>query len=166
MATTKLTTMDRFLSHVAFEPMSGCWLWTASLTKDGYGQMSFYDAELYKEKGALSRIEIAHRVAWELFVGAIPEGTEIDHKCKTRCCVNYRHLEPVTHAENIARGRSGRPQAERTHCKRGHPYAGDNLSETTKIVKGKKYTGRVCLTCARENTAKWRSSNRPPLAVA
>ncbi len=160
MATNKLTTIERFYSHVAFEPTSGCWIWTASLNHDGYGQMSFYDAELYKTKGALSRIERAHCVAWELFVGPIPEGKEIDHKCSVRCCVNPKHLEPVTHPENIARGRSGRPQAERTHCKRGHPFAGDNLTEIHKMVNGTMRTYRVCKTCMRENMAKCRANKK------
>jgi hypothetical protein len=57
----------------------------------------------------------AHRIAYELFVGEIPVGLVIDHKCEIKWCCNPDHLEPVTNAENLRR-------AHKT-CRRGHPFA-------------------------------------------
>lgn len=91
-----------------------CWLWTGGQHSKGYGK---FDGTL-----------LAHRVAYELFVGPIATGLQIDHLCRNHICVNPTHLEPVTQRENILRGES--PVAEharREICKRGHPLAGDNL---------------------------------------
>ena len=66
---------------------------------------------------------LAHRVAYELQVGPIPVGLQLDHLCRVRSCVNPAHLEPVTSAENTRRGL----RAMKTHCPQGHPYAGENL---------------------------------------
>lgn len=46
---------------------------------------------------------VAHRVAYEYFLGPIPPGMEVDHLCRTRLCVNPMHLEVVGHRENVAR---------------------------------------------------------------
>lgn len=64
----------------------------------------------------------AHRIAYQLLVGPIPEGMQLDHLCRNRRCVNPDHLEPVTHAENVRRGLSGAYLRARTHCPKGHPY--------------------------------------------
>ncbi len=92
---------------------SGCWLWNGPLSSDGYGKFQMR-----------SRSRIAHRAAYEIIVGPIPAGLELDHLCRVRHCVNPEHLEPVTQAENTRRSdipwmvvkRSGR-------CKNGHLLA-------------------------------------------
>jgi len=61
----------------------------------------------------------AHRLAFETWVGPIPEGLEIDHLCGNRNCINPGHLQATTHAGNMAHGDV---QAMRTTCPRGHPY--------------------------------------------
>ena len=94
----------------------GCWLWTASLRLNGYGQMQ-WDG---KNHGA-------HRLVYELLVGPIPPGLEVDHLCRVRSCVNPDHMEPVTHQENSARGLRGRLSTPKTHCPRNHPYSRENL---------------------------------------
>jgi hypothetical protein len=75
-----------------------CWLWTGGLSR-GYA-MFWLDGKNVK----------AHRFAYELLVGPIPEGLVLDHVvargCKWRHCVNPAHLEPVTERVNILRGDS------------------------------------------------------------
>lgn len=73
-----------------------CWLWTGHLDRYGYANFGLGKHRMVK----------VHRFAYELLVGPIPEGLEIDHLCRVRHCVNPAHMEPVTHAENMARGPS------------------------------------------------------------
>lgn len=77
----------------SWENEDGCWLWKRSTTK-GYGRIS-----------VLGRPRGVHRVSYEVFVGPIPDGLEIDHLCRRRSCCNPAHLEPVTHRENQRRRR-------------------------------------------------------------
>lgn len=69
-----------------------CWVWQGTGTKTGYGQISVEGSQRY-----------AHRVSYELHVGPIPDGLQIDHLCRNTSCVNPAHLEPVTGAENTRR---------------------------------------------------------------
>jgi hypothetical protein len=79
------------------EPMSGCWLWMCSLNAAGYGQLGK---------------RLAHRVSWEVHVGAIPCGLCVLHKCDTPPCVNPDHLWLGTYADNGAdMARKGRRQS-------------------------------------------------------
>lgn len=87
------TLKQRFDAKWEADPETGCWMWTASLKRTGYGQIRVY--------GHYTR---AHRAAYELYVGPIPEGMHIDHLCRTKACVNPAHLEPVSQAENTRRG--------------------------------------------------------------
>ena len=86
-----------------------------------------------------------HRLSYELFVGPIPEGLELDHLCRVKGCYNPDHLEAVTHQENTRRRSLAKPL--KTHCKRGHelppPVRVDGL------VKG-----RPCKVCIAEWRAK------------
>src|SRR5688572_16860021 len=83
--------VDRFRAKV--DRTGGCWLWTASRILSGYGQVRF--------EGKNQR---AHRVAYALVKGPIPEGLVLDHLCRVKHCVNPDHLEAVTQAENLRRG--------------------------------------------------------------
>lgn len=74
-----------------------CWLWTGAPTNQGYGHL--------KIRGLWVK---AHRLAYEMLVGPVPDGLELDHLCRVRLCVRPSHLEPVTHAENVARAPSRR----------------------------------------------------------
>lgn len=125
---TQRTCNDRFWSKV--EKTETCWLWTGGTARNGYG--SFWDG---------NRIGRAHRYAYELLVGPIPEGLQLDHLCRVRLCVNPAHLEPVTQQENIRRA-----MVSRTHCKRGHEFTPEN----TVWLNAKH---RRCRKCAYERPA-------------
>lgn len=82
--------VERFWKRTIQSPI-GCWEWVGAINQAGYGQMSD------------GRSNLAHRFAYELLVGAIPDGLQIDHLCNVRNCVNPAHLEPVTGSENMHR---------------------------------------------------------------
>lgn len=79
---------------------SGCWAWTGALTEKGYG--TFWSGGYYDEARQSPKMVRAHRWSYEHFVGPIPEGKIIDHKCHTKRCVNPhpKHLQPTTHRGN------------------------------------------------------------------
>ena len=115
----KGTVIERFEAKVASDPTTGCWLWTARVNRHGYGVLS-----IGSKRDASKRMALAHRVAYELHVGPIPEGLTIDHLCRTPACVNPDHLEAVTQRENVLRGMSiPALNHKKTHCKNGHEFS-------------------------------------------
>ncbi len=90
--------IERFYSKTALDT-SGCLLWQPTLDRDGYG--SFH---LYNKRGRPHVMLRAHRVAYILVHGIIPEDKQIDHLCRVKNCVNIDHLELVTPRENTLRG--------------------------------------------------------------
>lgn len=100
---------------------SGCWLWTKSKSRDGYGWASL-DNKTHQ----------AHRLVYRLTKGDPPEGAHLDHLCRVRHCVNPNHLEPVTPRENLERS-TLTPAGMKT-CVKGH---------SLEVLRGQ----RRCLTC-------------------
>jgi hypothetical protein len=116
--------MKRFWDKVQIT--DDCWLWQGSRNDKGYGHIRVD-----------RRLHGAHRVAYELVVGPIPDGLVIDHLCRVRNCVRPDHLETVTNAENLRRGLSGILKVE---CVNGHAYTPEN---TYRYPDGR----RACRTC-------------------
>lgn len=124
---------ERFFDKVMPVTESGCWLWMASCTPQGYGE--FWDGY---------RVQRAHRWAYFHFVEAQPAELVLDHLCRVRNCVNPAHLEPVLQRTNVLRGECpAAKQARQTHCIHGHELVGDN-------VYRKPNGARQCVACRRE----------------
>ena len=121
--------LDRTLLGASDPELGTCWLFTGVTTP--YGRI------------AKAQDSYTHRLGWKLLRGPIPEGKELHHRCSVYACWNPEHLEPVTHAENLAYRR-------KTHCNRGHPLSGANLRVGP--------TGtRTCRQCFRENQRRFRA---------
>lgn len=120
-----------------------CWLWTGSLDRHGYGR-GYY-------KGKTTRL--MHRAMYDLVVGPIPPGLELDHLCRTPRCVNPAHLEPVTPEENARRAAMvpkgvAITNAAKTHCDAGHRF---DVANTYWRGNGR----RGCRSCNRAAVARY-----------
>jgi hypothetical protein len=109
----------RFWSKVDVGHPSDCWEWQAARFPLGYGH--------FRAHGYM----YAHRYAYAITRGPIPDGLSLDHLCRNPPCVNPWHLEPVTHRENVLRGKVPGPKPERrkvvgSHCSYGHEMTAEN----------------------------------------
>ncbi len=143
---TRLTAVERFWAKVDRRGPYECWPWLGSISAAGYGP--------FRTNG----YHLAHRFAYGLLVGPIPEGYQVDHDCHNkaaavglctggssclhrRCC-NPAHLEAVTGRTNTLRSLAPSAlNAVKTHCPNGHPYDDVNTYRDRK--------GRRCRACAR-----------------
>ena len=118
---------------------SGCWEWQRATMNSGYGR-------IYQ---GFDRDMSAHKGAYLTWVGEVPEGLCVLHRCDNRICINPSHLFLGTKADNsrdmVAKGRQKCPARARTHCPRGHQYDGINS-------KG----ARICSICHRAAVARFK----------
>ncbi len=118
----------RLQAFAIIDSASECWHFSGALNNNGYGVI-----------GVGRRVMYAHRAAYEVLVGPIPEGLTIDHLCRNRACINPTHLEPVTFRENVRRA-----AALKAECPRGHAYDDAN----TYVTPAGR---RDCRACGRED---------------
>lgn len=145
----KPTADERFLRHVE-KQADGCWIWKGQLSHNGYGRY------VLRWEGKKSIRVPAHKWAYERWVGPTPEGCEFDHYvCERPSCCNPHHVRPVTHWENILRGRSfSAVNAAKTECVNGHPFTPDN----TYVSRGG--TKRSCIACRNIRSAEYQRRKR------
>jgi hypothetical protein len=128
-----------FWKHVKKTP--SCWLWTAYKDKNGYGKVTYFQKVTY-----------AHRVAYSLIKGIIPDGLELDHLCRNTSCVNPNHLEPVTTKINCHRGISQAAiNSRKTHCINGHELSGKN------VYIRRDNGGRCCRECYKARKDRYKN---------
>lgn len=132
--------LERFWAKVDRDGETGCWLWVANKTHDGYGRFSVGSKYVY-----------AHRFAWTLENGQVQEGLQLDHLCRVRECVNPAHMEPVDCRTNVLRGVSpSAMRAAQIECIHGHKFDDTN-------TYWRPDGGRECRTCHRQREREYRA---------
>jgi hypothetical protein len=126
-----------------------CWQWIGATKPRGYGNFCPHR----------TRTMQAHRFAYELLVGPIPAGLELDHLCDNPGCVNPAHLEPkTTRANGLRSAGASAVNARKTHCPKGHPY---DAANTIRLGSGQ----RLCRTCNKERGRAKRVNSQPPTGL-
>ena len=153
MAYTRLSVRERFTDGTRYTVSTmlsydgtPCWIWNGCRhIKTGYALIR-----------CTGKTRTAHRVSYEIHIGPIPRGLQIDHLCRRRDCVNPAHLEAVTQLENVRRGLGGSKNREKTTCKHGHLFSTNN----TRYQKVGPYVMRVCRECHAIYSRKWKDEQK------
>lgn len=122
---------------------SGCWLWTGVRQPQGYGRVKINHRAL-----------MAYRVSYEALVAEIPAGMTLDHLCQVPACINPRHVEPVTLAENARRAIEAARKSPVFRC--GHPRTSGNTQEVNQPRRPTHRPMQTCLTCDRASQLRHR----------
>ncbi len=117
---------------------AGCIEWPGYRDTRGYGRLTLYGAPGF----------LAHRAAYEVHNGSIPEDMTVDHLCFNPGCVNPSHMQLLSRSDNSQRQRS----AEFTHCKSGHEFTVEN----TYIRPDSQNGRRTCRACQRQSVARYK----------
>lgn len=125
----RCTPAERLWRHTVSDLETGCWVWIGTARK-GYGQIKV-DTVRWQ----------AHRYAYSMLIGPIPDRFDIDHLCRNPSCVNPLHLEAVTRGDNVRRGKAGQHRLMPTACGRGHPRTAEN------VYTYSNGRGRYCRLC-------------------
>ena len=134
-------TLETLLSRTKTS-IDGCWEWQGCLNGKGYGSAKWNGRE-----------QTVHRIFYVAFIGPVPHGKELHHKCDNRRCVKPSHLVPLTRKEHIRLSQNAAwPFIDAIRCKNGHEYTPEN----THI---RSDGGRRCLTCVRIKDQQYKAKN-------
>ncbi len=128
--------IERVLSKIIIDVVTGCWVWQANKLKKGYGRFGLDD-----------KPKLVHIFIYEYYVGPIPDGYEVDHLCCNKSCCNPDHLEAVPREENQRRW-----LVLKTDCLRGHAYAEHGFIDSA----GR----RRCRVCTNEKNRAYKAKKR------
>lgn len=135
----KLSIEERLLARRTINKETNCWEFTGGRSNNGtgYGVMNI--------SGKTVRV---HRLAYELFIGEIPNGQLVLHSCDNRKCFNPEHLSLGNQKENmremVGRNRDKNRNVDKTECIRGH-----SLTDPANVRITNNNGARVCLACLR-----------------
>ncbi len=135
---------ERIAYYSKPDPLSGCHIWQGYL-KDGYGCLYFQN-----------KLRFAHRLAWEVKHGPIPDGLVLRHRCNVRRCCNADHLVPGTRAENNADQKAERLRFAyaRAATAPAVPGSAPDLAPIRIFYHGVELKGEVAITIVEPELAK------------
>jgi hypothetical protein len=116
----------RFWAKVEMHQPDECWIWLGSANRDGYGMFNPLRGWTWN----------AHRFSYALVYGITDVRNDIHHTCNNRLCVNFHHLEEISHKENVKQ----QNRVLNIFCKNGHERTEKNI----RIGKDGKRNCRIC----------------------